>query len=138
MQFFGVKKPLRRKVLFAFIDKLHYNSDNREDLAFMNKETKDPIPKKVFRVAYAVNFVIQAGVSAVCPAGLIILGGWLLTKRCHVGKWAMVLAIVLGIIIGVYSMFYYIIKTMNSFDPTQSNSKGGEKDDRSSGTSERK
>ena len=39
------------------------------------------MPKKVFRAIYAVNYCIQAGFCMVCPAGLIILGGWLLEKQ---------------------------------------------------------
>ncbi len=100
----------------------------------MKKESGESIPKKVFHVAYAVNFVIQAGVSMVCPAGLIILAGWFLTKRCGLGKWVMVTAIILGILIGVYSMFYYIIKTIHTYDPTQSGDKGGDRDERTSGS----
>ena len=88
----------------------------------------DSLPKKVFSTVYSINFLIQAGVSMVVPAGLIIFGGWLLTNRCGVGKWAMILAIVLGILIGFYSMFYYIIKAGSSFDPTQLPDKDGEQD----------
>ena len=100
----------------------------------MKKERGESVPKKVFHVAYAVNFVIQAGVSMVCPAGLIILGGWFLTKRCGLGRWAMVTAIILGILIGVYSMFYYIIKPIRTYDPTQQNDEGGDRDGRTSGS----
>ena len=48
------------------------------------------MPKKVFRAIYAVNYCIQAGFCMVCPAGLIILGGWLLRTRCGLGRWIMI------------------------------------------------
>ncbi len=94
----------------------------------MDDKKRDSLPKKVFSVAYSINFIIQAGVSMVVPAGLIILGGWLLVNRCGVGKWALAVAIILGILIGFYSMFYYIIKAGNSFDPTRIPDKDGEQD----------
>ncbi len=77
------------------------------------------MPKKVFRAVYALNYVFQAAFSMLVPAGAMILGGWLLTERCGVGSWAMVLAIVLGVLLGLYSMFYYIVKTMKHVDPTE-------------------
>jgi|GEM_PF-666395 len=94
----------------------------------MDGKKRDSLPRKVFSVAYSINFIIQAGVSMVVPAGLIILLGWLMTNRWGVGKWAMAVAIVLGILIGFYSMFYYIIKAGNSFDPTKISDKDGEQD----------
>ncbi len=77
------------------------------------------MPKKVFRAVYAMNFILQAAFSMLCPAGLLILGGWYLTERCGVGKWAMVVAIVLGVLTGFYSMIHYIIKYANAVDPTR-------------------
>ena len=86
------------------------------------------MPKKVFRVMYALNYITQAAFCLIGPAGLLILGGWFLTNRCGVGKWAMVVAIVLGVLMGLYSMFSFILKTMDHIDPTQD--KGGGKRDR--------
>jgi len=101
----------------------------------MKNAPKESMPKKIFHFAYSLNFVIQAGFSMVCPAGLIILGGWLLRTKCGAGKWVMALAIILGIFIGFYSMFYYIVKSINSFDPTQSSKSGGAGNGGSSGDS---
>lgn len=85
------------------------------------------MPHKVFRVMYALNYIIQAGFCMICPAGLLIFGGWLLTRRCGVGKWAMIVAIVLGVLTGLYSMFSFILKTIHTFDPTQGK-EGGKRD----------
>ena len=82
------------------------------------------MPKKVFRVMYALNYVTQAAFCLLCPAGLLILGGWFLTNRCGVGKWAMVAAIVLGVLFGLYSMFSFLLKTMDRIDPTQEKEDG--------------
>lgn len=86
------------------------------------------MPKKVFRVMYALNYITQAAFCLLCPAGLLILGGWYLTNRCGVGRWAMIAAIILGVLIGLYSMFSFLLKTMDHIDPTQG--KGGDGHDR--------
>ena len=64
------------------------------------------MPKKLFRVVYALNFVFQAAFSMLTPAGLVILLGWWLTERRGWGKWAMAVCVILGVGLGVYSMFY--------------------------------
>ena len=76
------------------------------------------MPKKIFSFVYALNYITQAAFTMVTPAALIIGGGWLLTNRCGVGSWAMVTAIILGVLTGIYSLFYFIISTMNHIDPT--------------------
>lgn len=79
------------------------------------------MPKKFFRFAYALNFIFQAGVTMVVPVGLFLLAGWFVTARLGAGNWAMVLAIVLGVLSGVYSMFRFIIKAY--IDPTEKEAK---------------
>lgn len=79
------------------------------------------MPKKVFRFAYALNFVFQVGITMVCPAALFIFCGWYLTEHLGVGRWAMIVGIVLGVLTGVYSMFRFIMKAY--IDPTQKEGK---------------
>lgn len=52
------------------------------------------------------------------PAGLIILGGWLLRTRCGLGSWIMVVAIVFGVFAGLYSMFHFLLTAARTMDPT--------------------
>ncbi len=66
--------------------------------------------KKFFRVAYAMNFLMQAIFCLVFPAGLIIGGGWWLRAHFVLGNWVMILAIVLGALVGVYNFFSYLLK----------------------------
>lgn len=80
--------------------------------------------KKLFRAVYALNYCMQAGFSMICPAGLFIFGGWLLTNRCGVGRWAMALAIVIGVLTGLYCMFHFLFTTAYAIDPTQGSDKG--------------
>lgn len=82
------------------------------------------VPKKVFRAVYAMNYFMQAGFSMLCPAGLLIFGGWLLVNRAGVGRWALVVSIVLGVLFGFYCMIRFLMTT--SVDPVDNNSaKGG-------------
>ena len=85
------------------------------------------MPKKIIRVAYGMNFLMQAIFSLLCPAGLLIAGGWWLQNRFDLGKWVMVAAIVLGVLTGMYSFFSYLLKTAKHIDPTSG--KGDAKND---------
>jgi len=75
--------------------------------------------KRVFSFVYAMNYIMQTAFCLLTPAALFIGGGWFLHNRCGVGKWAMVVAIILGVLTGIYSMFHFLITTMNHIDPTE-------------------
>ena len=76
------------------------------------------MPKKVFSVVYAMNYLSQAAFSLLFPAGAFILGGWLLNRYCGVGRWVLILAIVLGVVLGFGSMISFLLKTSHAIDPT--------------------
>ncbi len=88
------------------------------------------MPKKVFSFVYALNYIMQTALSLITPAALFIGGGWFLTDRCGVGKWAMAVAIILGVLTGLYSMFSFLITTANHVDPTQQKGAQGNERDR--------
>ena len=79
--------------------------------------------RKVFRFAYAMNYLFQVTISLLTPAALLIGVGWLLHHYCNVGKWVMVLTAVLGLICGMYSMICFLLKA--AVDPTETRKKGG-------------
>ncbi len=83
--------------------------------------------KDVFRFAYAMNYVFQVTFCMLTPAALWIGAGWYLHHRLGVGKWVFVLAIVLGVITGVVSMFRFLLTSAHAIDPTSPEQKG-EKD----------
>lgn len=76
------------------------------------------LPKRIFRVLYAAHFISQTAFSMLTPAALFIGLGWFLTRRCGWGKWAMVTSIILGVLTGLYSMIYFLVKYSGSIDPT--------------------
>ena len=87
------------------------------------------MPKKVFSFVYALNYIMQTALCLLTPAALFIGGGWYLTDRCGVGRWAMVVAIVLGVLTGLYRMFHFLITTAKYVDPTeQKGAQGNERD----------
>ncbi len=73
---------------------------------------------KVFRFVYALQYVFQVAYCVLTPAALFIGGGWLLHHRCGVGKWVLAVAIVLGLLCGLYSMFAFLLSSAKSVDPT--------------------
>lgn len=85
------------------------------------------MPKKIFRMVYALNYCVQAAFTLICPAGLLILSGWLLQSRCGLGRWVMIVAIVLGVLVGFSSMIRFLLTTSYAIDPTQK--KGGDGND---------
>lgn len=74
--------------------------------------------RKVFRVVYAMNYLMQAAFCLLCPAGLCVGLGWLTVHRWGVGQWAMILAIVLGVLSGFVSMISFLLKSAHAIDPT--------------------
>lgn len=75
--------------------------------------------KKMFRFVYAMNYVFQVAFCLLTPAALFILGGWYLTNRCGVGKWALIVSIVLGVLCGMYSMITFLLSSAHAIDPTE-------------------
>ena len=85
----------------------------------IEKKGQRNMPKRFFRIAYAMNYLSQAAISLLFPAGALIFGGWLLRQYCGVGSWVMILAIVLGVVLGFGSMISFLLKTSYAIDPTQ-------------------
>ena len=85
------------------------------------------MPKKVFRVAYAINYLTHAIFTLLCPAVLFIGGAWLLQNKCGWGNWVMIVGIVLGVLTGVFSFFRFILVSAKQLDPVKK--KGAEQND---------
>ena len=82
---------------------------------------------KLFGFVYAMNYIAQAAWSFVFPAGLIIGPAWLAVRHFELGRWVMVVAIVLGVLCGVYSMFRYIIRTVDAVGRMNGDQNGRQK-----------
>ncbi|MBE6637983.1 MAG: AtpZ/AtpI family protein [Ruminococcaceae bacterium] len=69
--------------------------------------------KKIFHFAYVMTFLSQTVFSFACPFGIWWLIGYLLHNKAGLGKWSLALCVVIGALLGVYSMFHYIITTVD-------------------------
>ena len=58
----------------------------------------------------------------ITPAALWIGLGWLCCNRWGMGRWAMILAILLGVGTGVVSMFRFLMASDRVIDPTDPHS----------------
>lgn len=58
---------------------------------------------------YAINIVSQAIFSLLVPVGLMILAAWLMVDRVGAPKFVYAIAIVLGFLIGLYSMVRFVM-----------------------------
>ena len=73
--------------------------------------------KDIFRFNYAMNYVFQVTISMLTPATIWIGFGLLLHRRWGVGKWALILCIIVGVISGVISMFRFLMTSARMIDP---------------------
>ena len=76
------------------------------------------MPKKLFQTVYAFQYLSQAAFSLLFPAGVFVLGGWLLNRYCGLGRWILIVAIVLGVLLGFGAMISFLLKTAYAIDPT--------------------
>ena len=65
---------------------------------------------KLFGFVYAINYIAQTAWSFIFSGGVVFGIGYFLWWRFALGKWALIAAIVLGVLCGVYSMFLYIVR----------------------------
>ena len=59
---------------------------------------------------YAINYISQTAWSFVFPAGITIGLGLFLRWKFDLGRWVVIVAILLGVLSGVYNMFRYMIR----------------------------
>ena len=67
---------------------------------------------KFVSAVYIINVVIQSFFSLSCPMGLGILGAWLLVEKAGAPTFVYPILIILGTLIGLYSMVKFVLDTM--------------------------
>ena len=72
--------------------------------------------KKLFNALYVINIIAQAFFTLVFPAG--VLGGlsWLAVKYLSAPGWIYVPAIVVGVLLGFYSMVRFVLAAMSGLE----------------------
>ena len=63
---------------------------------------------KFVHAFYYFNIIVQSVFSLLCPVGLLVFLSWFLTDRGYVGEWIYAPLILLGIGVGLYSMFHFL------------------------------
>lgn len=64
--------------------------------------------KKSFEIANAITSITQAGLTVIVPVIICIWGGNFIVKKFSLPEYVMVIAVVLGVLSGFYSMFKYL------------------------------
>ncbi len=67
---------------------------------------------KFVSAVYIINVIVQSFFSLACPMGLGFLGAWLLVNKAGAPAFVYAVFIVLGTLIGIYSMIKFILDTM--------------------------
>lgn len=72
--------------------------------------------KKIVNAAYILNIVSQAFFNLAFPIGVGVFGSFLLVKYASVGSWIYALLVVLGAVIGFYSMIKFVLSAMAALE----------------------
>lgn len=71
---------------------------------------------RVFNTFYILNIVFQGILTLLTPAALFFFISYLLVKRCSFPDWCYAIAIILGILTGLYSMVKFLISATGAFE----------------------
>ncbi len=69
-----------------------------------------------YKIAVALTTVLQAGISAVVPVGICILGARFLVDKFSLPEYTTLIGIILGVLSGFYSMIKYIYSAIKATD----------------------
>ena len=71
---------------------------------------------KLISALYVMNIVFQAFVTLLIPAGLGWLGAWLLVTYASCPPWVYAPLIVIGVLVGFYSMIKFVLTAMSGYE----------------------
>ncbi len=69
-----------------------------------------------YKIAVALTTVLQAGLSAVVPVGICVLGAKFLVDKFSLPEYTTLIGIIFGVLSGFYSMIKYIYSAMKTTD----------------------
>ena len=79
--------------------------------------------KKLFNALYVLNILGQALFTLVTPAALLGAVAWLLNAKAGVGSWIYAVLIVIGLLLGFYSMIRFVISAMAGLERLENEQK---------------
>ena len=93
---------------------------------------------KLFNALYSLNIVFQAIFNLVTPAALFFVIAWLLVTRVGAPEWIYAAAILLGVLIGFYSMIRFVLSATAALERLEKESAARDKKNRKGKNNERK
>lgn len=79
--------------------------------------------KKIFNAVYALNIFFQGFFSLVFPAGLFSATAWLLVSRAGAPVWIYAPFILIGVLLGFYSMIKFILSAFRTLEALEKEQK---------------
>jgi len=71
---------------------------------------------KLVSALYVLNIVFQAFITLLIPVGLCFLVGWLLVTYAACPPWVYAPLLVVGVLVGFYSMIKFVLTAMAGFE----------------------
>lgn len=71
---------------------------------------------KLVSALYVMNIIFQAFITLLIPAGLGWLCGWLLVSYASCPPWIYAPLIVVGVLVGFYSMIKFVLTAMSGYE----------------------
>lgn len=78
----------------------------------IKKSTRGYVVNTFMNAMYALNIIIQSFFNLLTPIGLSLLASWLLVEKAGMDGWIYAVLIILGVIIGFYSMIRFLLSAM--------------------------
>lgn len=72
--------------------------------------------KNGYSAIYVINILVSSVLTLLIYVGLFVLGAWLLVSRLNVGEWVYVVAVLLGVGLGIISMLKFILTSMKTLE----------------------
>ena len=79
--------------------------------------------RKLVSATYVINIIFQAFLTLLFPAGLGFLCSWLLVRYAGAPNWLYAPLLIIGILIGLFSMVKFIIAAMSALERLEEQSK---------------
>ena len=79
--------------------------------------------RKLVSATYVINIIFQAFITLLLPAGLFFLCSWLLVRYAGAPTWIYAPLLIVGILIGLFSMVKFIISAMSALERLEDQSK---------------
>ena len=72
--------------------------------------------KKLVNAMYVLNIIAQANFDLALPIGFGVLGSWLLVKYASAPGWIYAPLVVIGALIGFYTMIKFVLSAMAALE----------------------